>query len=234
MAQTKSVVFLLLLAGFLASGLRANADTYGPVTFTLPQGWTCTNDNTSYVCLDHSQTKDNTSAIVVSFKNKSPEDSLLFYTNQLKQPRVLKDGEVTTPSEVKLVHELELNGLKWIEGVHLNSELKGYYTHYFITVVDPYAVLITVNVHESEYQHDMAALKPTIDSFRVTPPKVETPAATPGAVAPSPEPVLEAAKVKPVRPTFHILGMNIPKVLVYLAAGLILVIILLGYAIGSG
>jgi disulfide bond formation protein DsbB len=132
------------------------------------------------------------------------------------------------------VHEIDLNGVKWVEGVHYNSELKGFFTHYFITVVDPYAVLVTISVHESAYPAAMAKLKPTIDSIKVNAPQPTNGPKTKSQSPPAETPVADSdtdVVPKRGRATIRILGLNIPRPLAFVAIGFLAVLILLLYAI---
>ncbi len=193
-------------------------------------------DHSSLVCQDQKEGPE-TSAMVVNYKDMGPDDKLDIYKNQLAQPRMLKDGEITQPSEVRSVREIELNGVKWVEGVHLSSEITDYYTHYFVTAVDPYAFLISISVHKTAYPTDFAKLKPTLDSIRIlTPPK--TPAivgqAPTVATSAGPEPIsTDDLLIKPRddKKYFTIGGYRILKPYALLGIIFVLVVLLLGYAI---
>jgi len=218
---------------FWVSLASAAPQTFGPITVNLPDGWSCKPDEKNFVCLEQKEGPE-TSAVVISFKDKGPDDKLEIYKNQLAQPRVLKDGEVNQLSEVREVREIELNGVKWIEGIHLGSEITDYYTHYFVTAIDPYAILISISVHKSVYPADFAKLKPMIDSFVITVPKTApTAGAAPGAALP--QAMGAGANVdeskKPAPKYFTIAGMHVPRGLAFIGGILIVVIALLAYAI---
>jgi hypothetical protein len=217
-----------------ASMAMATPQNFGPITINIPDGWSCKPDDHNYVCLEQKEGPEST-AVVVSYKDKGPDDKLDIYKSQLGQPRVLKDGEVNQLSEVREVREIELNGIKWIEGIHLGSEITDYYTHYFVTTVDPYAVLISISVHKSAYPADFAKLKPMIDSFVVTAPKALPPAAF--APTNSPPPALDSAinledeKPKTNQKFITIGGYKIPRGFALIGGIFVLVVLLLGYAI---
>lgn len=218
----------------------AHTQTYGPLNFDLPEGWLCRIQDSNMACLDQKEGPE-TAAMVLSYKEMGPEDKLDIYKNQLSQPRMLKDGENVQPSEVRSVREIDLNGIKWVEGVHYSSEITDYYTHYFVTAVEPYAFLISISVHKSAYPTDLAKLKPTLDSIHIT---VPAKGAAPTAAAPAPsEPV--AAPLPPEPPNvddlilkpkdnkkYFVIGQyKIPRPYAFLAIIFILVVLLLGYAI---
>ncbi len=217
-----------------ASPSWAHTQTYGPLTFELPDSWSCHSDEHNLVCLEQKDGPE-TSAMVVSYKDSGPDDKLDIYKNQLGQPRLLKDGEVSQPSEVRAIREIDLNGRKWVEAVHYASEIADYYTHYFVTNADPYAILLSISVHKSAYPTDLAKLKSTLDSIKITTPIV---AASAPAVAPPPVPDVpgidtgDQVKAQPVNKKYIVIGgYKMTKSMAMLGVIFIFVVLLLGYAI---
>ena len=200
----------------------AVAESYGPLSFMLPPGWKCAIVKSSDVCMDKSSAKP-AGVLVVTFKNKTPTDSLLFYKNQLGSPRPLRNGEIVTPSEVKLVREITINGQQWVEAVHHNSEIRGFYTHYLATVADPYALLVSITVNDQEYADMMTKLDPTINSMKIAIP--QTPSQSQPAMAPQPQSAL------PQVPTENGIQPHKNKIIIYIGIGLVAAIFLLIYAI---
>ncbi len=221
MAKEKEKIVALIFAFFLLGG-TAHAETYGPLTFSLPTGWQCTIQKSSDVCLDKNASKPN-GVLVVTFKNRTPEDTLVYYQNQLSAPRPLKTGEVITPSQVKLIRQITLNGQQWIEAVHHNSEILGYYTHYLVTVADPYAVLVSITVSDQDYAELMTNLGPTINSMKVA---VQQP-----ATAQNSPPQTVSAPQAPVQDVTPAPARHKSKMLLYLGVGLAVALFLLVYAI---
>lgn len=230
------MIRLALLTFFCTTSVWAHQQPYGPLTFDMPDSWSCHNDEHNLVCLEQKDTPD-TSALVVSYKDAGPEDNFDIYKSQLSQPRLLKDGDLTQQSEVRAVREIELGSRKWIEAVHYGSEISEYFTHYFVTKADPYAVLISISVHKSAYPTDLAKLKPLLDSIRITVPD-RTQIAAP-AVAPPPVPQVAGIESNDdsVHPAVNnkkyvtIGGYRMTRSMALLAVIFIFVVLLLGYAI---
>ena len=199
----------------------AFAESYGPLNFMLPPGWSCAMVKSSDVCMDKSSAKPN-GVLVVTFKNKTPSDSLLFYKNQLSSPRPLRDGELVTPSEVKLVREITINGQQWVEAVHHNSEIRGFYTHYLATVAAPYALLVSITVNDQNYANMMMSLAPTINSMRIA--IQQAPAQSQPAMALRP-------RSAPQTPAGNVTRPHKNKIIIYIGIGLVAAILLLVYAI---
>jgi hypothetical protein len=236
----KSCLALLLLAQLLtvASSAVAQPQSYGPLNFDLPPGWLCRINDGAMACLDQKEGPE-TAAMIINYKDIGPDDKLDIYRNQLSQPRILKDGEISAPSEVRAVREIELNGVKWVEGAHLSSEINDYYTHYFVTAVAPYAYMVAISVHKSAYPTDFAKLKPTLDSLKITStaPTSATAPANFQPSAPSNDMQVIADEtdepVKDHRKYFTIGGHKILRSYALLGIIFVLVVMLLGYALLS-
>jgi len=220
MAKEKEKIFVALVIALLF-GAIARAENYGPLNFMLPPGWQCTIEKSSDVCIDKSTSKPN-GVLVVTYKNRSPEDTLVYYQNQLSAPRQLKTDEVVTQSQVKLIRQITLNGQQWIEAVHHNSEIMGYYTHYLVTVADPYAVLVSITVNDQQYAGMMSTLSATINSMKVTAQQTQAQNAAPQIATPTQAPTQDVTPT----PAHHK-----SKLMLYVGAGVALALVLLIYAI---
>jgi hypothetical protein len=161
-AKKKIITLLFLFLPFFA---WADAMDFGPVSFNTPTGWKCQVDGQSMICLDESATSKKNAALVVTYKNKSGEDSLAVYKDQLARPRILQQGEVAAPSQPKGVREMNINGQTWIEGIHYASEMSNYYTHYYATTAFDRAVLVSVSIEDSAHADMLKVLQPTVDSL---------------------------------------------------------------------
>lgn len=230
MAQKKTIALIGLLLLPLQFALGGETKTFGPMQFKLPDGWNCQTEGQNFICIDPSPASLHNSALVVSFKRRSGEDSLNVYKDQLSRPRTLTVDELTTPSQPKKVRELKINGVQWVEGIHLGSEIQEYFTHYFATVAGNFAVLVSISIHQSSYDQGLPAFQPTIDSFTLTVP--QTAQDLSGAVSSNIPPAMSPASRKSVK-RFEILGYKIPRTYVYLGGAFIAVLALLGYALIS-
>lgn len=156
-----------LAAYLFVSQASAELQSFGPVNFALPVGWGCQIKENNLICLDNSPTSEKNAAIVLNYKYKTAEDVLAVYRDQLARPRTLYDGEIAKPSVPQGVRDVMLNNITWVEGIHLGSEMPDYYTLYYVTVVEPYAILLSISVEKSSYQSKLSFIKNTISSIKV-------------------------------------------------------------------
>ncbi len=167
----KKAVTLRLLWGvailWLALPALAAPQVFGPVTFQLPNGWGCQVKDNNLICLDNSPTSEKNAALILNYKYKTPEDMLTVYRDQLARPRPLQDGDTTKPSIPQGLRDVVINGVTWIEGIHLGSEMADYYTLYYVTVVDPFAILLSLSIEKNAYKERIAVLKDAIFSLKI-------------------------------------------------------------------
>lgn len=171
MASKKTVkigLILFILSQFLFQDYTyAELQSFGPVSFNLPIGWGCQTKENNLICLDNSPVSKKNSAIVLNYKYRTAEDSLAVYRDQLSRPRTLYDGEIAKPSIPQGIRDLNINGITWIEGIHLGSEMTDYYTLYYVTVVDPFAILMSLSIEKSTYKERINVLKDSIYSLKI-------------------------------------------------------------------
>lgn len=141
---------LLLLAPVAEAKMFRNSY----ISFELPAKWECVLNETEWVCrnTDTAGQKDKEAIIILTAKEVGPSDSLAAYEGYLKTPRTLP-STLGTPiqSQVKSVMQKQINGHVWIDGMHLSSEVRDYYTRYLATVKDRIAILVTFSAHMLHY-----------------------------------------------------------------------------------
>jgi hypothetical protein len=233
LAKTKTLIPLILF--FLSAVSWADVISYGPVTMTLPAGWNCTIDDPNYICLDEAQGQQKSSAVVISYKRRSAEDNLTIYKDQLSRPRQIQVDELYKQSEVRQVSEVLLSETTWVSGTHLNSEIQDYITQYLATISGDWAVLISISVHQNNYNTLYPPLQAAAQSIRLNPRfhllnnNAASGAGQAGTAA-TPE-GYNVGKISKPKSTINVLGLNISKTYFFLGLGFILVLFLLGYAL---
>lgn len=225
----KKIILLTLLT--LPLAVLAETMDFGPVSFNIPAGWKCQVDGQSMICLDESASTKRNSAVVITFKNKSGEDSLTVYKDQLARPRVLQQGEVATPSQPKGVRELNINGLAWIEGIHYASEMPNYFTHYYATTAFQHAVLVSLSIEDSAHEEMMRILQPTIDSIVIKNTGGHSTVTHQPTTDSAPNPTATTDTATSHKNVISVAGFNIHRNYLFLAVGLILVLGMAIYAI---
>jgi hypothetical protein len=243
MAKKKKTLssFLFLASLFYSVASHAEPTQYGPVTIDMPTGWSCQTEDPNMICLDESGSTEKTSALVISYKRKSPEDDLVVYKDQLSRPRQLQTGEISVPSQVIEIKSTVISDTTWIEGVHLNAEVTDYYTHYYATVTGDWAVLTSVSIHKDSYADQLPALKLSIQNIKLNPHFQLLTGGTSGTAnsgnqldgTPAATPLAYGATEAQNHPTKYmtVAGVKVKKLYLLIALGLIIVIGLLAYAV---
>ncbi len=183
-------IFLFVSLGF-QSETQAKVFRNSYVSFKLPDKWDCYLENTAWICRyaiskkclgkgSNSQScqdqrkKTREAIIILAAKEKGPKDSFKEYYNHLKTPRpiVTKEGK---RSKSKIIHAKAINIEKqrWVDGMHLGSEIPHYYTRYVATLKGNIAVLVTFSAHKLYYTKYSAEFFNAIKSLRVLATKAE-------------------------------------------------------------
>jgi hypothetical protein len=136
--------------------------------FELPPGWTCNLEAAEWVCQNLDPAKSKEAIIVLAAKLKGDQDSLDQYLSYLKATKTFTSvSGKPMKSEPRFSSTKNLNGHPWVDALHLESEIPGFYTRYFATVKDDIAVLVTYSVAKAKYQEYQKAFDPMIATLKV-------------------------------------------------------------------
>ena len=153
-------------AGWLAARLLASPPAKkfesSFLSFELPPGWTCSRSGTETVC--ETQKLHNDAIVILAVKYRGPQDTLANYEDHLKSPQS-NARDKSLQSEVKFVNRRRISGQDWVEGLHFQSEVANYYTHYFATVTSHIGVLATFSVHKDFYEARLPEVTRMISSL---------------------------------------------------------------------
>jgi hypothetical protein len=219
------ISLLVLCSGFFASGASAALKNYGNLLADLPSEWVCQLEGNDHVCLNTTEGDLKTSAVVITVRAKGVEDSLTFFRDQLTRPKTIELQGLPVLSQVRQVREMKINNQTWIEGIHQNSELSGYITHYLVTTDSLNSALISVSIHQDLYQSTIPKLAGFINSLKLLSDSNSKSDAT--------IPNLGSATTVASPRMVEVMGIKIKRTYAVLGVGLLLVIGLLGYAILS-
>lgn len=159
------IILILMTTSFAQAKLFQNSY----VSFELPPRWECQVDKTEWICRSDVNTSQKEAMIVLTAKEVGPMDDLGQYETYLKTPKSISDssGKPLT-SKVRQIKKTSINGLEWVDGMHLDSEVPFYYTRYLATKKDRIAVLVTFSAHQrffTKYSNDFFR---AINSLRIT------------------------------------------------------------------
>jgi hypothetical protein len=136
--------------------------------FELPPGWQCNLEGAEWVCQNQEESKKREAMIVLAAKLKGDQDSLDQYLTYLKATKSFTTPQGRTmKSEPKYAKSVVLNGHSWVDALHLESEIPGFYTRYLATVKEDIGVLITYSINQAKYQEYLTAFDTMIATLKV-------------------------------------------------------------------
>lgn len=138
--------------------------------FELPPQWQCNLEGAEWVCQNTTESKKRDAIIVLAAKLKGDQDSLDQYLAYLKAPKFYTSVQnKPVKSEPKTAKIANINGQAWVDSLHLESEIPGFYTRYLATVKQDIGVLVTYSINKNKYQdyiNDFDNLVKTLRVFR--------------------------------------------------------------------
>jgi hypothetical protein len=163
---------LVLLAFLILVPAAAKAAVFTNqfIQFELPPQWQCNLEGAEWVCQSTNEAKKKDAIIVLAAKLKGDQDSLDQYLTYLKSAKTYQSVQgKPVKSEVRYARTSSLGGQVWVDALHLESEIPGFFTRYLATVKQDIGVLITYSVNKGkwqEYTSDFDALVQTLKVFR--------------------------------------------------------------------
>lgn len=139
------------------------------VSFELPPRWECQVEKTEWICRSDMLSSQKEAMIILTAKEVGPMDDLGQYETYLKTPKSISDTSgKPVMSKVRQVKKTSINGLEWVDGMHLDSEVPFYYTRYLATKKDRIAVLVTFSAHQRFYTKYSNDFFRAVNSLRIT------------------------------------------------------------------
>ena len=138
--------------------------------FELPPRWQCSLEGAEWVCQSTNDSKKRDAIIVLAAKLKGDQDSLDQYLTYLKAAKTFTSIQnKPVKSDPKYAKTVNLNGQAWVDALHLESEIPGFYTRYLATVKQDIGVLVTYSINKAKYQQyleDFDNMVKTLKVFR--------------------------------------------------------------------
>lgn len=164
-------VFLFALAANTLSAHIAEARTFrnAYIAFEIADSWKCKPEQTEWVCRSEDPVKSREAIIILTAKERGPEDKYEIYQSHMGSPmRLLQKNGTTTMSKVEVPpQEKMIGGDKWLDSLHSNSEVPNYYTRYLATIKDQIAILVTFSAYNQKYAEYSNQFMDTIKSLKV-------------------------------------------------------------------
>jgi hypothetical protein len=140
------------------------------VAFEMPDHFDCVLEHTEWVCKSKDPKTQREAMFILTAKEVGPSDSMEQYRAHLAQPQPTahKPGGKTQMSRVVYPPKpTKINDQDWMDGLHMNSEVPGYYTRYLATIRDQIAILMTLSAHREHYSKYSPQFFKTVNSLRV-------------------------------------------------------------------
>ncbi|OFZ21551.1 MAG: hypothetical protein A2X94_05450 [Bdellovibrionales bacterium GWB1_55_8] len=136
--------------------------------FELPPQWQCNLEGAEWVCQSVEDTKKRDAIIVLAAKLKGDQDSLDQYLEYLKAAKTYTSIQGRpVKSEPKYAKTVNLNNQAWVDALHLESEIPGFYTRYLATVKEDIGVLVTYSINKAKYQNYLDDFENMIKTLKV-------------------------------------------------------------------
>ena len=161
-------IFLIAMAILSVTNVFAKTFTSQFAEFELPNGWECALEGSEWVCQSDNKDRKKEAIIILAAKYRGANDSLDIYQAYLKAPKTFSlPGGKTQVSEAKSVAVREINSQRWVDALHLASEVPGFYTRYLATVKDSLGIAVTFSVAKDHYDSYQDIFEKIIATLKV-------------------------------------------------------------------
>ncbi len=160
--------YFILTLFLLSSNVFAKRFANNFIEFELPIGWECQMEGAEWVCQSSVKERGQEAIIIFAAKKRGKMDTLEYYQSYLKNKKTYKlPGGKVQVSEPKSDKVSEINGHRWVDALHLSSEIPGFYTRYLATVKEDLGVAMTFSVSRREYRNYQKVFEKIVNSLRV-------------------------------------------------------------------
>ena len=158
-------VFLSVIASWNVNAIRFS-NQY--CEFELPPNWKCQLEGAEWVCQSENKDRKKEAIIILAAKIRGQEDSLDQYMSYLKKPKTFSlPGGKTQVSEKKYTKLVTINDHRWVDSLHLASEIPGFYTRYMGTVKEDLGIVVTFSISKNHYFSYQTVFDKVIATLRV-------------------------------------------------------------------
>ncbi len=171
MKKSNLIIVLLFFTTFFLVHTPAYAKLFknAYISFDMIDNWDCKLDQSEWVCRSLDPKESREAVIVLTAKEKGPTDSFDIYQSHMNSSiTTTNKAGVRLTSQVKYAAQKNrYNDQMWLDGLHQDSEVRGYFTRYLATIKEPIAILVTFSAHSSVYAKYSGLFTKTIQSLRV-------------------------------------------------------------------
>lgn len=162
----KIIYFFVVL--LLSTSIHAKKFANQYCEFELPNGWQCALEGSEWVCQSTNKDRQKEAIIILAAKIRGTQDSLEEYNAYLKSRKTFTlPGGRTQVSEPKYAKMRTISDHRWVDALHLASEVPGFYTRYLATVKSDLGVAVTFSVGKDFYSAYQGVFDKVIETLRV-------------------------------------------------------------------
>ncbi len=148
--QMKRIILILSVFLTLPSWSKTFSNKY--CQFELPSGWECSLEGADWVCQSINKDRQKEAIIILTAKRRGSKDSLAEYLAYLKSVKTFTlPGGKTQVSEPHYAEYKSIHEHKWVDSLHMASEVPGFYTRYMATVKENLGMAVTFSVGKDFY-----------------------------------------------------------------------------------
>jgi hypothetical protein len=139
------------------------------IEFEKPANWTCLLEGAEFVCQSNDAAKKKEAIIVFAAKLKGDQDSLKQYLDYLSNKKVYTSATgKAVESDKKAARNTIIREQPWVDALHYESEIPGYFTRYLATIYkDEIGVLVTYSVVKDKYNDYIKLFEPMVSTLKV-------------------------------------------------------------------
>jgi len=161
----KSALFMLLMLSQSAYSKKFASQF---CEFQLPPKWECALEGTEWVCQSENKNRKKEAIIILAAKRRGSQDTLDQYQAYLKRTKTFRlPGGKTQVSEPKFSRVKGINDHRWVDSLHMASEVPGFYTRYLATVKGDIGVAVTFSVAKDHYGSYQELIDQMVSTLRV-------------------------------------------------------------------
>ena len=161
------ILLLLLIAGLWPALASAKRFSNQYTEFELPPGWECHLEGSEWICQSGHKDRKKEAIIILAAKTRGNKDDMDQYMAHLKKAKAFRlpsgGNQVSDPKYAKMA---TINGHRWIDALHLASEIPGFYTRYLATVKEDLGIAVTLSVSKDHYNSYREVFDKIVASLR--------------------------------------------------------------------
>jgi hypothetical protein len=164
-----------IIVSFSAIPASAKQMSVGKASFEAEAPWSCSLEGSEIVCLkddtkepDHPPKRDQ--LIVVTARTRGADDGVQQFLDHLKKPRSYTGPDsISYTAKIKYVKKTKIAGTTWADSEQFQSEVPGYVTRYFASVIGKTSVIATFSAKKDIYDDFNKEIPKIVATIKVKP-----------------------------------------------------------------